>query len=522
MSELILPGAPVARGPQPGGMGLDDHIYNRLLKERIIFLGSEVRDDNANAICAQLLLLAAEDPDKDIWLYINCPGGSVTAGMAIYDTMQFVRRDVATVAMGLAASMGQFLLSAGAQGKRYATPHARIMMHQPSAASAARRRDIKIQAEQMLYIKKQMAELIAEHTGQTVEQIEADSDRDRWFTAEEAKEYGFVDHVVEQRQRRRRRRRHRRPDAPADPATSRQETTDDAHDAAAGRSPARPAMPAPPAAATSCPQFEERTSYGMKRLDPYTKLFEDRIIFLGVQVDDASADDIIAQLHRAGVAGPRPRHPHVHQLPRWLVHRDDRDLRHDAVRPAGHPDVRASARRPPPPRCCSAPARRASGSRCRTPGSSSTSPPSRATGGQASRHRDPGQRGAADAHLARGDPGASTRAAPPSRSATTSSATRSSPPRRPWSTAYRRGPRPAARHSATPSARAPDADAPTRGRVRSRRDQLRGRRLGVQWERAAGPRGSVAARGGSSTQACASAERRRIATWHASETAATC
>ena len=175
--------------------GLDDHIYNRLLKERIIFLGSEVRDDNANAICAQLLLLAAEDPEKDIWLYINSPGGSVTAGMAIFDTMQWVTPDVATVGMGLAASMGQFLLSAGAPGKRYATPHARVMMHQPSGGIGGTASDIKIQAQQMLHIKKQMAELIARHTGQTLEQIEKDSDRDRWFTAEEAMEYGFVDHV---------------------------------------------------------------------------------------------------------------------------------------------------------------------------------------------------------------------------------------------------------------------------------------------------------------------------------------
>ncbi len=175
--------------------GLDDHIYNRLLKERIIFLGSEVRDDNANAICAQLLLLAAEDPDKDIWLYINSPGGSVTAGMAIFDTMQWVTPDVATVGMGLAASMGQFLLSAGAPGKRYATPHARVMMHQPSGGIGGTASDIKIQAQQMLHIKKQMAELIAQHTGQTIDQIEADSDRDRWFTAEEALAYGFVDHV---------------------------------------------------------------------------------------------------------------------------------------------------------------------------------------------------------------------------------------------------------------------------------------------------------------------------------------
>ncbi|MDO5533843.1 MAG: ATP-dependent Clp protease proteolytic subunit [Propionibacteriaceae bacterium] len=177
-------------------VGLDDHIYNRLLKERIIFLGSDVRDDNANAICAQMLLLAAEDPDKDIWLYINSPGGSVTAGMAIFDTMQWVPNDVATVAMGMAASMGQFLLSAGTPGKRYATPHARVMMHQPSGGIGGTASDIKIQAEQMLHIKKQMAELIAEHTGQDLEQIERDSDRDRWFTAEEAKEYGFVDHVI--------------------------------------------------------------------------------------------------------------------------------------------------------------------------------------------------------------------------------------------------------------------------------------------------------------------------------------
>ncbi len=184
----------VAAGPGER-LGLDDSIYNRLLKERIIFLGSEVRDENANAICAQMLLLAAEDSDKDIWLYINSPGGSVTAGMAIFDTMQWVPNDVATVAMGMAASMGQFLLSAGTPGKRYATPHARVMMHQPSGGIGGTASDIKIQAEQLLHIKKQMAELIAEHTGQTAEQIGLDSDRDRWFTAEEAKEYGFVDHV---------------------------------------------------------------------------------------------------------------------------------------------------------------------------------------------------------------------------------------------------------------------------------------------------------------------------------------
>lgn len=188
--------APAAMAERPMG-GLDDQIYNRLLKERIIFLGSDVRDDNANAICAQLLLLSAEDPEKDIWLYINSPGGSVTAGMAIFDTMKWIPNDVATVAMGLAASMGQFLLSSGTKGKRYATPHARVMMHQPSGGIGGTASDIKIQAEQMLHIKREMAQLIAEHTGQSVEQIEKDSDRDRWFTAAEAKEYGFVDHVYE-------------------------------------------------------------------------------------------------------------------------------------------------------------------------------------------------------------------------------------------------------------------------------------------------------------------------------------
>ena len=198
MQGLITPAleTPQGRSPQPQGMGLDDQVYNRLLRERIIFLGSVVEDSNANAICAQLLLLAADDPDKDIWLYINSPGGSVSAGMAVYDTMQWVTNDVATVSMGMAASMGQFLLCAGTPGKRYALPHSRIMMHQPSGGLGGTASDIRIQAEQMLYTKKKMAELIAGHTGQTVEQIERDSDRDRWFTADEAKDYGFVDHVV--------------------------------------------------------------------------------------------------------------------------------------------------------------------------------------------------------------------------------------------------------------------------------------------------------------------------------------
>lgn len=176
---------------------MTDNVYQALLANRIVFLGDEVRDENANAICAQLLLLNAEDPEKDIYLYINSPGGSVTAGMAIYDTMQWISNDVATVAMGLAASMAQFLLSAGSKGKRFALPHSRIMMHQPSGGIGGTASDIRIQAEQSLHIKKEMAQLISEHTGQPLEQIEADSDRDRWFTAEQALAYGFIDHVYE-------------------------------------------------------------------------------------------------------------------------------------------------------------------------------------------------------------------------------------------------------------------------------------------------------------------------------------
>ncbi|GAA1340413.1 ATP-dependent Clp protease protease subunit [Arthrobacter roseus] len=173
----------------------DDYIYNRLLKERIIWLGSEVRDENANAICSQLLLLSAEDPEKDIYLYINSPGGSVTAGMAIYDTMQFIPNDVVTVATGLAASMGQFLLSSGAKGKRYATPHARILMHQPSGGIGGTASDIRIQAELILHMKQVMAELTAEQTGQSIETILRDNDRDKWFTAKEGLEYGFFDQI---------------------------------------------------------------------------------------------------------------------------------------------------------------------------------------------------------------------------------------------------------------------------------------------------------------------------------------
>jgi ATP-dependent Clp protease protease subunit len=172
-------------------------IYQRLLKERIVFLGTEVTDTSANLICAQLILLAAEEPDKDISLYINSPGGSVTAGLGIYDTMQFVSCDVSTICLGLAASMGQFLLCAGAPGKRYALPHSRILMHQPSGQMQGQATDIAIQAEQIIYMKRKLAERIAHHTGQSIERIEEDSDRDRWFTAEEALQYGFVDRVIE-------------------------------------------------------------------------------------------------------------------------------------------------------------------------------------------------------------------------------------------------------------------------------------------------------------------------------------
>ncbi|OKI33274.1 ATP-dependent Clp protease proteolytic subunit [Saccharothrix sp. CB00851] len=178
------------------GMNLNDSVYERLLRERIIVLGTQVEENIANQIVAQLLLLAAEDPEKDITFYINSPGGSVTAGMAIFDTMQLIEPDVATYAMGLAASMGQFLLSAGTPGKRHALPHARILMHQPSAGVGGTAADIAIQADMLTRTKHEMAELIAQHTGQPVERIIADSDRDRWFNAQEALEYGFVDKVI--------------------------------------------------------------------------------------------------------------------------------------------------------------------------------------------------------------------------------------------------------------------------------------------------------------------------------------
>ena len=192
------PSTPMASDADGPDLGRFD-VYARLLRDRIVFLGSDVNDEVANFIIAQMLFLEAQDPDKPIWLYINSPGGSVTAGMAIYDTMQFVGPEVGTICMGLGASMGQFLLCAGAPGKRFALPHARIMMHQPLGGVRGQASDIAIQAEQMAYTKKMLQERIAQHTGQSVETIETDSDRDRWFTADEAQEYGIIDKVIVRR-----------------------------------------------------------------------------------------------------------------------------------------------------------------------------------------------------------------------------------------------------------------------------------------------------------------------------------
>ncbi len=186
----------IAAAADPPVQPFGDPLFQRLLRHRIIFLGQQVDDDIANRICGEIVLLSSEDARRDISIYINSPGGSVYAGMAIYDVMQYVPNDIATYAMGMAASMGQFLLTAGAPGKRYALPHAQILMHQPSGGIGGTASDIRIQAEQMLYIKRTLFERTAYHTGQPLEQIEKDADRDRWFTAEEAKDYGFVDQVI--------------------------------------------------------------------------------------------------------------------------------------------------------------------------------------------------------------------------------------------------------------------------------------------------------------------------------------
>jgi ATP-dependent Clp protease protease subunit len=178
-------------------MGFQPSVFDRLLKDRIIWLGSEVRDENANEIAAKLLLLAAEDPKRDIYLYINSPGGSITAGMAIYDTMQFVPNDIVTVGIGMAASMGQLLLTSGTKGKRYITPNARVLLHQPHGGFGGTASDIQTQAQLIVDMKNRLAEITAEATGKSVEQVNTDGDRDRWFTAQEALEYGFVDHIRE-------------------------------------------------------------------------------------------------------------------------------------------------------------------------------------------------------------------------------------------------------------------------------------------------------------------------------------
>ena len=171
-------------------------IYSRLLKERIIFLGEEVNNVTANLIVAQLLFLESEDPNKDISFYINSPGGSISDGMAIYDTMKYIKCDVSTICIGMAASMGAFLLSGGTKGKRYALPNAEIMIHQPSGGSQGQATDMKIVAEYILKTKARMNRLMAEHTGQPVEKVEADTERDNWMTAEEAKAYGLIDEII--------------------------------------------------------------------------------------------------------------------------------------------------------------------------------------------------------------------------------------------------------------------------------------------------------------------------------------
>ncbi|MGW3286252.1 ClpP family protease [Streptomyces sp. NPDC001002] len=194
MTPLTAPQAEEGESPPTR---FDDHLASQLLGQRIVFLGTEVNETSANRICAQLLLLSAEDPRTDIGLFINSPGGSVHAGLAIYDTMRLIPNDVSTLAMGFAASMGQFLLSVGTAGKRYSLPHARIMMHQPSAGIGGTTADIEIQADNLDFTKRTIERITAEHTGQSPETISRDGDRDRWFTAEEAKEYGMVDRVLE-------------------------------------------------------------------------------------------------------------------------------------------------------------------------------------------------------------------------------------------------------------------------------------------------------------------------------------
>lgn len=193
---MTSPFTPVMDDGDGAALAGANPIFNRLLKNRIIWLGDEVKDENANVICAQMLMLAAEDPEKDIWLYINSPGGSITAGMAIYDTMQLIEPDVATVAVGMAASMGQFLLSSGTPGKRFITSHARVLMHQPSGGIGGTETDVRVNAELIMDMKKTLGELTAQQTGHTIEQIYEDNAYDHWYTAQQALDYGFVDHII--------------------------------------------------------------------------------------------------------------------------------------------------------------------------------------------------------------------------------------------------------------------------------------------------------------------------------------
>ena len=245
---------------------IDDQLTTRLLSQRIIVLGQEVEDGIANRLCAQLLLLSAEDPHRDISLYINSPGGSVSAGLAIYDTMRLIPNDVSTLAMGLAASMGQFLLSAGTPGKRYALPHSRVLLHQGSAGIGGTAIDIEIQAENLEHTKNVMIGLIAEHTGQTAEKVELDARRDRWFTAEQAKEYGFVDQVL----------------------------TD-----VAAVTPNREGafgLGVSSMSSYTIPSVVEKTIRGERAVDIYSRLLTDRIVYVGTEIDDGVANVVIAQL----------------------------------------------------------------------------------------------------------------------------------------------------------------------------------------------------------------------------------
>ena len=287
------------RGASPG-LNLVDSVYERLLAERIIFLGSQVDDDIANKLCAQILLLSAEDPTKDIHLYINSPGGSISAGMAVYDTMVLAPCDVATYAMGMAASMGEFLLAAGTKGKRYALPHARILMHQPLGGITGGAADIAIQAEQFAVIKKEMFRLNAEFTGQTLERIEADSDRDRWFTAPEALEYGFVDHIITSANL----------NGSGPSGRTRQMT-----DHTSGGPPPAAAGPLHPAVVHRALQLRRQ---GVQPVQQAVRGAH--------HLPRRAGRRRVGERHHGAAAGARvarsrPRHHHVHQLAGWLVHR---------------------------------------------------------------------------------------------------------------------------------------------------------------------------------------------------------